>query len=289
MARSRMIRPGFFMDEKLGRRSTHARMLYQGMWFTSDDYGNTGGHPGFLKGHIFSFQDESHPDGEMTEARLVKLLSELESSGFIVKYKANDETLYHIPKFLDHQKIKNPSQMRNPEFKESLRINSTNSYELQKTSPETETETETETEVKQKQKSLSSKLDDRFEILFVRVIGHLNQLTGKKYRTSAGNRSLIHARYKEGWAWEDFEKVHRIKTKEWLGTEREKYLRPITLYNPNKFESYWNEPEATGFSDKTAQRLKAAAAWVQSKKGGQDDRSGEICGPDGQVVVLPKG
>ena len=135
---------------------------------------------------------------------------------------------------------------------------------------ETSFETETETETEVKQNILSSKLDHVFETLFVRVIGHLNQLTGKHYRTSAGNRSLIHARYLEGATWENFEKVHRIKTKEWLHTGMDKYLRPMTLYNTNKFEAYLNQDEPTEFSDKTTDRLKAAAVWLKSKEGGKN-------------------
>ena len=39
---------------------------------------------------------------------------------------------------------------------------------------------------------------------------------------------------------EDFYKVINIKSKQWLNTEMEKYLRPETLFS-NKFEGYLNE------------------------------------------------
>ena len=39
---------------------------------------------------------------------------------------------------------------------------------------------------------------------------------------------------------EDFYKVINIKSKQWLNTDMEKYLRPVTLFS-NKFEGYLNE------------------------------------------------
>ena len=44
----------------------------------------------------------------------------------------------------------------------------------------------------------------------------------------------------EGFDEEDFYKVINIKSKQWLHTEMEKYLRPETLFS-NKFEGYLNE------------------------------------------------
>ena len=45
---------------------------------------------------------------------------------------------------------------------------------------------------------------------------------------------------KKGYDEEDFYKVINIKSKQWLNTEMEKYLRPETLFS-NKFEGYLNE------------------------------------------------
>lgn len=52
--------------------------------------------------------------------------------------------------------------------------------------------------------------------------------------------TLINARLKErDYTFDDFKLVIDSKTKEWFGTEMEKYLRPSTLFNGN-FESYLN-------------------------------------------------
>ena len=44
MARSRVIKPEFWSDEKLARVSREARLLYIGLWSTCDDAGRTKGH-----------------------------------------------------------------------------------------------------------------------------------------------------------------------------------------------------------------------------------------------------
>ena len=73
------------------------------------------------------------------------------------------------------------------------------------------------------------------------VVDYLNKKTGKKFRkTSAKTKSLVNARLNEGFDEEDFYRVIDIKSKQWLHTDMEKYLRPETLFS-NKFEGYLNE------------------------------------------------
>lgn len=74
------------------------------------------------------------------------------------------------------------------------------------------------------------------------VVDYLNEKTGKHFKTtSAANVKFISARAKEGYTAEDFKKVIDTKTAEWKGTDMEQYLRPETLFNASKFESYLNQ------------------------------------------------
>ena len=74
------------------------------------------------------------------------------------------------------------------------------------------------------------------------VVEYLNKKTGKKFKPQTDStKSYINARMEEGVSIEDFKKVIDIKSLQWMGTEREKYLRPETLFSPSKFESYLNE------------------------------------------------
>lgn len=73
------------------------------------------------------------------------------------------------------------------------------------------------------------------------VIDYLNRKASTNYRATTKNtQSFINARLKEGYTVEDFKKVIDSKSKEWLNTDFEKYLRPATLFG-TKFENYLNE------------------------------------------------
>ncbi len=77
------------------------------------------------------------------------------------------------------------------------------------------------------------------------IIAHLNAKTGANYRsTSKATQEHINARISEGYTEEDFFTVIDKKCAEWKGTDMEKYLRPSTLFNREKFENYLNAPVA---------------------------------------------
>ena len=73
------------------------------------------------------------------------------------------------------------------------------------------------------------------------IINYLNKKASTNYKASTKNtQSFINARIKEGYTVEDFKKVIDSKSKDWLNTEFDKYLRPSTLFG-TKFENYLNE------------------------------------------------
>ena len=85
---------------------------------------------------------------------------------------------------------------------------------------------------------------------FIRqVIEYLNERTGKKYLpTSADAKKYIPARRKEGYELDDFKAAIDNQTNCWLGTDAEKYLRPSTLFNSDKFSGYVNNTNSAGGS-----------------------------------------
>ena len=102
--------------------------------------------------------------------------------------------------------------------------------------------------------TLSKKKENNNNIYSL-VIDYLNKKASTNYRATTKNtQSFINARVKEGYAVEDFKKVIDSKSREWLGTDYEKYLRPATLFGA-KFENYLNEankktPIAVGAENK---------------------------------------
>jgi len=79
------------------------------------------------------------------------------------------------------------------------------------------------------------------KIPYVEIVDYLNLQTKSSYRSSGNSiRTLIHARWEDGYRLDNFKKVIDNKVSSWTGTEHEKYLRPETLFG-TKFDSYLNE------------------------------------------------
>lgn len=83
-------------------------------------------------------------------------------------------------------------------------------------------------------------------IPFSEIVQALNDAAGTRYRaSSAKTRSLIHARWAEGYRLPDFLAVIDTMAAEWKDDPKmDKYLRPSTLFSP-KFEDYVNHSPKT--------------------------------------------
>lgn len=94
-------------------------------------------------------------------------------------------------------------------------------------------------------KSLKDKENNNVEKLDVaqEIINYLNTKTNKNYRaTTPATKRLINGRLADGYGLDDFKRVIDLKASQWLNDPHwSKYLRPDTLFNPNKFEAYLNE------------------------------------------------
>ena len=80
------------------------------------------------------------------------------------------------------------------------------------------------------------------------VISHLNERASTRFRPEAkATRRLIAARLKDGYSPEDLTRVIDLKCADWLGSDKMRpYLRPETLFNATKFESYLNGHAGSG-------------------------------------------
>lgn len=106
-----------------------------------------------------------------------------------------------------------------------------------------EKEKEKEKEKKKEKESMSdSSNQTECSIPYSEIIDYLNEKCITRYRdTTAKTKSLIKARWNEGFRVDDFNRVVDIKTEQWLNNEdMQKFLRPETLFG-TKFEGYLNE------------------------------------------------
>ena len=87
----------------------------------------------------------------------------------------------------------------------------------------------------------STTKEERKSVKTKDIVDYLNKTAGTKYKdTTAKTKKVIQARLNESFTVDDFKAVISTKTKQWTGTEYEKYLRPETLFG-TKFEGYLNE------------------------------------------------
>lgn len=103
MARSRNIKPNFFLNEDLASCSPLARLLFAGLWCVADREGRLEDRPKRLKAGLLPY-DECDADA---------LLSELAARGFIKRYQVEERRYIAVPAFTRHQ---------NPHSKEAASI-----------------------------------------------------------------------------------------------------------------------------------------------------------------------
>lgn len=108
----------------------------------------------------------------------------------------------------------------------------------------TENTTENTTEITTLKDNTSSDQKERSKdnVPYEDIVSYLNEKVGKSFKhTTAKTRSLIKARFKDGFTINDFKQVIDIKAAQWLNdSHMSQYLRPETLFG-TKFESYLNE------------------------------------------------
>lgn len=73
----------------------------------------------------------------------------------------------------------------------------------------------------------------------IEILNYLNEKAGTHYKPVASNLKFIKARLKD-YTEEELKLVVDKKVKEWKETNMQMYLRPETLFNATKFESYIN-------------------------------------------------
>ena len=82
------------------------------------------------------------------------------------------------------------------------------------------------------------------------ILIYLNSKVGVMYKSSNTKTiSLIKARLREGFTFDDFKNVIDKKVKSWKGTSFEQYLTPFTLFG-DKFEIYLNQKISKDYDTK---------------------------------------
>lgn len=93
MGRTRSIRPGFFLNEKLAEVEPLGRLLFAGLWTIADKRGRLEDRPRRIKAELLPYDD----------CDVDNLLNELSTGGFIHRYIVKGERYIEIVNFEKHQ------------------------------------------------------------------------------------------------------------------------------------------------------------------------------------------
>jgi len=85
---------------------------------------------------------------------------------------------------------------------------------------------------------------DAIENVIDECLLYLNTVSGKSFKiTTESNRKFVRARINEDYTMDDFKRVIDNQWLKWKDTDMAEYMRPSTLFNAEKFQSYVNAPD----------------------------------------------
>jgi len=101
LARSRNIKPGFFLNDELAETDPLGRLLFAGLWTIADKAGRLKDSPKKIKACILPYDD----------CDVNELLDELSSLGFITRYKSGNMRYIAVNNWTKHQNphVKEPA------------------------------------------------------------------------------------------------------------------------------------------------------------------------------------
>lgn len=269
MARSRNIKPGFFVNDELAECPPLARLMFIGLWTLADAEGRLKDLPRRIKAQTLPY-DECDPDS---------LLINLDKSGFIQRYTVQGQPTIQVVNFVKHQnphinerkkgsalgafEDRDNKTIENQEVKRKSRL-------IQINPDESDTNREDslllnddslnpdslipdhETLTMKEESNMSGILKDETK----NILDYLNNKTGKRFKPVPTNLNLIKARLKDGHSVDEILRVIDAKYVEWKDDSKMAiYLRPETLFRDRKFNQYVGELGVETPSQRNAREL----------------------------------
>ena len=229
LARIRYLKPDFFKDEDLAELPFQTRLFYAGLWCLADREGRLEDRPKRLKAEIFPYEKADTED-------MLQSLAKPKTSGnpYILRYEADGFRCIQILSWSRHQK---PHHTEKDSFLPPIPPSLLNTKGMGNLN-QLEASAGLNNVPLTVKNTLKTKHDEAKE-----VINHLNSKTGKSFRITDSNLKFVLSRLSDGFSLSELKNVIDKKAVEWSGTDMDKYLRPETLFNATKFQSYLNEKE----------------------------------------------
>lgn len=233
--RRRMIIPEIWEDSKLEKISRHTRLHLIGLISNACDYGRFPANYPWMRNKIYVYEDVAIKEIKEMTQELAALKEPV-----IICYTGNDSREYYFfPKWFKNQRIDKPSESpyplppedNNPLVNMYLNDCGDNPPHFNKN-------------YSKNQSCLSKEKLSEEELSKIKeIIEYLNEYSGKDFKASSkSNIGYVSALLKEGYSVADFKQVIENCCFNWLeDSEKNQYLRPSTLFNPDKFEGYLND------------------------------------------------
>jgi len=242
-ARSRIIKPELYQNQKFAQLSKTARLLFPGLWMIADRDGLLSDNPALIKGMLFPYES----------INIDKCLAELDESKFIVRYCVQNISYIWIPKFKKHQKIHPKETQSVIELPEKVVLGYAQGEPLADQFRLTSTSTSTSISTSTSTSNVGQKPDDVLSDYEI-IISDLNKKSGRNYDyKSAAHQEIIRARIKDGATINQFKQINTNMVAKWGNNPKMSYcIRPSTLYRKSHFDEYLNveivDPTIAGMS-----------------------------------------
>ena len=227
---NRILREGILTSPRIAKLSWPAEVFYRRLHSVVDDYGRYHAHPMLLRAACYPLQLDKVSDSDIG-----KWMRETAEAALVRVYPAEDGKDYL--ELLDfRQQVRAAKSKFPPPTADATQMRSRCLADAEPLHTKTETESETK-------KTLSGKPDPvpvsaKKSGDSVRILEHLNRVSGKAFKPVAANLELIEARLREA-SVEDVLAVIDRQAAKWGSDEKmSEYLRPATLFNRKNFAQY---------------------------------------------------
>lgn len=228
MARIRTIKPEFWTHHIMGRATDSQKCMALALLNHADDEGYFLADPAIVRSVCRPFDEES-----LTSHGLITDLSLL---GWIELCKSDDGVMLgRIVKFKQNQIINRPkkSKLKESWSDHGLITDESLTHHVGKGK-------ERNREQGKEEKILSVSQAKADPIPYDSIIESANQILGKKFRATEKHKSIIRARWNEGFREDDFATVCSTMQVVWGSDQKmQAYLRPETLFG-TKMDGYLN-------------------------------------------------
>ena len=219
---NRIIKESIKTSDNIDKLNWFEEVVFYRLLTTVDDYGCYDGRVIVLKNELFPTKET------VTKKQVEDAIIKLESVGLVVRYTENERPYIYLPTWDSHQRVRNKHR-KYPMPTEENRLTAN--------CGQTQASCQSESNPIQSESNPNPNI---YKSECKEVIDYLNEKAKTKYKYADSNIKYISARLREGFSVDDCKTVIDKKCLDWMGTEYEQYLRPKTLFSPEKFEGYLN-------------------------------------------------